>query len=414
MSVSETINPTTALDMLADLLADVAESGTNEIGTSGRLAFSSSARVLIVDDEVVTAKIIRKQLRDSGYHNAEYISDAARAMHLLSREQFDVVLLDVQMPGYSGFELLGQLRSQTDLPWTPVVMLTADSDHETRIRALQLGATDFLNKPVNVHELVLRVRNMLLVKESYDRQRNYAADLEREVQRRTRQLELAQQQIVHALGRAAEFRDDDTGHHVYRVGRYARIIGEQMGFSERDVDLLEQAAQLHDVGKIGIPDEILLKQGKLLPEELEYMRRHSQFGKQIIEPLSPREVHKFRHHPHIGSEILKLGDSPLLELAAKVALTHHERWDGGGYPLGLAGTDIPLEGRITAVADVFDALSCKRPYKPAFPITKCFEILREESGKHFDPDVVEAFFAGKEEILNVHLQYIDEVPVKTV
>ena len=367
------------------------------------------ARVLIVDDEIVSGKIIRKQLRDAGYQNVDYVANAAQAAQVLRQDTFDVVLLDVQMPGCSGFELLGMLRSGQDLAWTPVVMLTADTDEDTRILALQLGATDFLNKPVNPLELVLRVRNMALLKENYDRQRSYAADLEREVRQRTRQLERAQQQIVHALGRAAEFRDDDTGHHVYRVGRYARIIGERLGISDQHLDLLEQAAQLHDVGKIGIPDEILLKQGKLLPEEFEVMRQHSQFGKQIIEPLSPRELHKFRHHPQIGSEILTFGESPLLELAAKVALTHHERWDGSGYPLGLAGTDIPLEGRITAVADVFDALSSRRPYKPAMPIAKCFEILREESGRHFDPDVVNAFFAGKDEILAIQMQYVDEI-----
>jgi putative two-component system response regulator len=192
------------------------------------------------------------------------------------------------------------------------------------------------------------------------------------------------------------------------VGSYARIIAEQLGFSEEQLAILEPAAQLHDVGKIGIPDAILLKPGKLTPEEFELMQKHCGYGKKIVECLPLSEATIVRSHVELGAKIMELGRSPILELAKRIALTHHERWDGSGYPLGLAGEDIPLEGRITAVADVFDALSSKRSYKPAFPLKKCFEILEEGRAKHFDPAVLDAFFARRNEIVEVQMALADD------
>jgi putative two-component system response regulator len=190
------------------------------------------------------------------------------------------------------------------------------------------------------------------------------------------------------LARAAEYRDDDTGHHVIRVGKYARLVAKQLGMDAESLDIIEQAAQLHDVGKIGIPDDVLRKPGKLSESEFEVIQKHCGFGKRILQRMSPGEEQAMRRHADFGAEILKTSPSPILDMATRIALTHHEWWDGSGYPLGLKGDNIPLEGRITAVADVFDALSTKRCYKDAFPIEKCFAIMEEGRGRQFDPRIL--------------------------
>jgi putative two-component system response regulator len=251
------------------------------------------------------------------------------------------------------------------------------------------------------------VRNCLLVRAHQNHLRNYAQELEREVGTRTAELEASRRNVILCLARAAEFRDDETGRHVVRVGRYAGIIARQLGWNETRVDLLEQAAQLHDVGKLGIPDAILRKPGKLTPDEYDLVQKHSGFGKRIFEPMTSDHAQTWRGHTELGRKILEQPNSPVLEMAAKIALTHHERWDGSGYPLSLAGEDIPIEGRITAVADVFDALSTKRPYKPAFPIDRCFEMLQEGRGTQFDPAVLDATLAARAEILAVQVRFAD-------
>ncbi len=248
------------------------------------------------------------------------------------------------------------IRSDPDVSAIPVIILTANDDRATRLEALNRGATDFLQKPVDPSELAARVRNLLMVKAYHDHLRNHSRTLEDAVRARTMELEDSRRDVIRCLARAAEFRDDDTGHHVLRVGRYARLIGAELGLDPAYLEVLESAAQLHDVGKIGIPDAILLKAGPLTPEEVERMRKHCNHGKRIIELRREEEGARWRAHTEIGARILESGHSDVLKLAMRIALTHHERWDGTGYPLGLAGEDIPLEGRITAVADVFDAL----------------------------------------------------------
>jgi putative two-component system response regulator len=245
------------------------------------------------------------------------------------------------------------------------------------------------------------------VKKYHDSLRNHAQVLEDAVRRRTVELEASRRDVIYCLARAAEMRDDDTGHHVLRVGKYAAVIGRAMGLDESAVEMLEQAAQLHDIGKIGIPDEILLRPGKLDPEQYERMQKHVGLGHKIIEPLSCAEWEKLKHHVEIGQQVLETSRSPLLKMAARIALTHHERWNGKGYPLGLEKEDIPLEGRITAVADVFDALSSRRPYKPPFPIDKCFEIIEEERGEHFDPAIVDIFLAQRPAIAEIQIRFAD-------
>ncbi len=311
------------------------------------------------------------------------------------------------MPQMSGMEILKAIRAEPGIAMTPVVILTASSGDQTKLDALQSGANDLLSKPVHGGELAARIRNVLSVKAYQDALRRHSESLEDAVRRRTAELVASRLDVIQCLARAAEFRDDDTGADVRRVGRYAGILGQQMGLPSAVLEILEPAAQLHDVGKIGVPDAILLKPGKLAPEEFRLMQKHCGWGKRIVECVPDDDAKLIRRHAEFGAKILDTGRSPILEMAKRIALTHHERWDGSGYPLGLSGEDIPLEGRITAVADVFDALSSRRRYKPAFPLTKCFEILEEGRSTHFDPAVLDAFFACRDQIVEVQIALAD-------
>lgn len=364
-------------------------------------AAALTARVMIVDDEPINVTVVRKFLQRSGYTNFDEITDSTQALPHIYANPPDVLLLDLMMPQVSGLEILEAVRSDPALDRMPVLILTASCDAETKVEALNLGATDFLSKPVDPTELTPRVRNALLVKGREDA-------LEELVAKRTAELERSRREVIHCLARAAEFRDNETGRHVLRVGKYAGILARELGFNERDAQLLEIAATLHDIGKIGIPDSILLKPGKLDPEEYELMQKHSAYGKKIVCSMDASEYETFVGHAELGSTLLGDCSSPVLQVASRISLTHHEKWDGNGYPLGLAGTDIPLEGRITAVADVFDALSSRRPYKAAFPFAKCVEILEEGRGKHFDPDVLDAFQAQRDAIVRIQIDYADD------
>lgn len=368
---------------------------------------AAAPRILIIDDEPINIKVITKYLHELGYSRCTGLSDSRQAIDLITSDRPDLVILDVMMPFVTGIDILGMLRENPETAHLPVLVLTAAVDRETRLAVLESGATDFLSKPIDPSELSPRVRNALTLKKFHDSLRNQAQDLEMAVRMRTAELEASRQDIIHCLARAAEFRDDDTGQHVLRVGRYAGIIARAMGFSPDDADHLSQAAQLHDIGKIGVPDAILLKTGKLEPDEFERMQKHTCIGKRVIERLPQHEWDELRKHVQIGAQILDIPRSPVLQMAARIALTHHEWWDGNGYPLGLAGEDIPLEGRITAVADVFDALSSKRPYKRPFPREKCFQIIAEERGTHFDPAVVDAFFSMRDQIVKIQIELAD-------
>ena len=368
---------------------------------------AETTKILIIDDEPINVKVCQKYLKELGYKQCVGLSDSTRAIAQITEDKPDLVILDVMMPVVSGVDILRELRSKPELSQIPVLILTAATDRNTKLSVLELGASDFLTKPIDPSELAPRVRNVLTVKQHQDNLKNYANRLEEAVQHRTIELEASRKDVIYCLARAVEYRDDVTGRHVERVGQYAGIIAVGLGLDDKTVRMLEQAAQLHDVGKVGIPDEILLKPGKLSPDEFEQMQRHTLFGKRIVERMSDHEWNKLRQHVVIGSRILDVPRSPLLTMAARIALTHHERWDGTGYPLGLAGEDIPLEGRITSVADVFDALSSRRPYKPAYPIDRCFEIIREECGSHFDPKVVEAFISKRDLIVQTQIELAD-------
>lgn len=358
---------------------------------------------MIVDDEPVNAKVVRKYLQGAGYQNFALISDATCAMDAIKTQRPDIVLLDIVMPQLSGLTILDMVRHDPAVLRIPVVILTASGDAATKLEALSLGATDFLAKPVEPSELIARLRNTLLVKAHQDQLSSYSAQLEHEVRLRTAELEASRRAIIHCLASAAECRDDVTGFHIIRVGMYAAIIARHLGFGPAMVELIEEAAKLHDVGKIGIPDAILLKPGKLTAEEYEAMKKHCELGERIIQP-EPVQRPASLLEPRAPSDT----DKPsIITLAAEIALSHHERWDGKGYPRRLAGEAIPLVGRITSVADVFDALSSQRPYKPAFDLAKCFDLLEEGRGTQFDPRVLDAFFASSDQIVRVMLDYHD-------
>jgi putative two-component system response regulator len=363
---------------------------------------------MVVDDEATNVKVVCRLLKLEDYSNFLTTTDAREAVQMARAELPDLILLDLNMPHVSGLEILSELQAHEATRFIPVVILTASTDHDTRVDALGRGANDFLNKPIDPSELAPRVRNVLTLKYHQDKLRNYSRDLEAAVRERTAQLEASRQDVTHCLARAAEYRDDDTGQHVLRVGKYARLVAEALGVAGEELDTLEQAAQLHDVGKIGIPDAVLIKPGKFTEQEMQLMQKHCGYGKRILQCWTSEEEQIFKNHANIGAKILEVGNSPILEVAVRIALTHHEWWDGTGYPLGLQGEDIPWQGRVTAVADVFDALSTKRCYKEAFPLEKCFQIMEEERDTHFDPTVLDAFFSRRGEIVAVQLRFADE------
>jgi putative two-component system response regulator len=365
------------------------------------------ATLMIVDDEPINIKVLRKYLQGTGYGNFVTTSDSTRAMDMLLAEQPDAVLLDVMMPQINGLQILEWIRQDERFRHTPVLILTASTDAPTKLSALELGATDFLAKPFDPHELMPRLRNVLTVKAHQDYLAGYSVKLEREVQKRTAEVEMSRLRVIQCLARAGEYRDDTTGRHVIRVGRCARILAAELGYSPMKSAMVELAAQLHDIGKIGIPDAILLKPGKLTPEEYALMRKHCEYGKAIIDPTTDSEAELARKYADLGLMPRQSFDSPLLTMAASIAMTHHERFDGSGYPTGIRGEAIPLEGRITAIVDVFDALHSPRPYKAAFPTEKCLQILQSGRKTEFDPAILDALLCRVAEIFAVYHEYAD-------
>ena len=364
-------------------------------------------QIFIVDDEELNVRVARKYLRMSGFDRVTSTTDPAEAVARIKREQPDLVLLDVMMPEISGLDILRQLRADDVARHLPVIILTAHVENEIKQQAIELGANDFLGKPIDPLELLPRVRNLLSLRSHQRWLENTSEHLESEVRRRTAALVKAEQNIVNCLARAAEYRDNETGRHVVRVGQYAALIAKSLGLSNDYCKLIKEAAKLHDVGKIGIPDSILLKTGKLDPDEYQLMQQHCGMGLQVLQQITQEDFQSFRRHVQMGASILDVVDSPLLAMASQIAMTHHEKWDGKGYPFGLSGEQIPLEGRITAVGDVFDALSSRRPYKPAFPLEKCYTILQEGRGTHFDPCVLDAFLDHRDEAVAIQMQYAD-------
>lgn len=346
-----------------------------------------NAKILIVDDETANVRLLERILTRAGYEQVRSTQDARTVLSLYLKFQPDLLLLDLMMPHLSGFEVMEQL--QAILPagtYLPILVLTADITPDARDRALSGGARDFLIKPFDHTEVLLRIRNLLETRVLYSRVQNQNQILESEVHKRTREVEESQIEILSRLARAGEFRDDDTGQHTQRVGHASALLARQLGFSEADVELIHQTAPLHDVGKIGVSDSILLKPGRLSDEEMKLMRSHTT----------------------IGAALLSGGHSDLVQMAETIALTHHERWDGSGYPHGLSGEDIPLVGQIVSIIDVFDALTHERPYKKAWPVGEAMAEIANQRGRQFDPRVVDAFLAMQTAGLLALPEYSDE------
>lgn len=327
----------------------------------------SRPTLLLVDDEPGNLQVLRHTLQDQ--YRLLFAKDGQAALDLVRSDRPDLILLDVMMPGLSGYEVCRHLKRD---PWTsaiPVIFVTALADVANEHTGLELGAVDYITKPFNPHIVRARVRTHLSLV-------------------RADELLETRLEVVQCLGRAAEFKDNETGRHVVRMSHYSQIVARALGYGEQAAQDLLHAAPMHDIGKIGIPDAVLLKPGKLTAEEWMIMRQHTVIGARI------------------------LGDHPsgLLQLAASIALNHHEKWDGSGYPNGLAGEDIPHTARVVAVADVFDALTSVRPYKRAWSVSDAVELLREESGRHFDPEIVTAFLDCLPQILVVKERWADIEP----
>jgi putative two-component system response regulator len=326
--------------------------------------------ILAVDDEEANVLLLRRVLERAGHTSVTTTTDPTQVPALFLEVHPRLLLLDLHMPRLDGFELMEQLGPLTgERRSIPFLVLTADVTDEAKRRALSLGARDFLTKPLDHIELLLRVRNLLQVQLLQDKLFEHNASLEELVAERTLDLEQARLEILERLALAAEYRDDATQEHAWRIGRTAFLLAVALGLPGSEAQLIRRAAPLHDIGKIGISDMILLKPGKLTVEEFEQMKAHTT----------------------IGAEILSRSSSSILRMAESIALTHHEHWDGLGYPTGLAGEEIPLPGRIVAVADVFDALTHERPYKQAWTVSEAVAEIVHQGGRHFEPALVRAF-----------------------
>lgn len=321
--------------------------------------------VLLVDDEPVNLRVL-KQLLAADYLLI-FAKNGEEALRLAREQQPDLILLDVMMPGMTGFDVCRALKDDERTRWIPVIFVTALNEEHDETQGLEAGAVDYITKPISPAVTRARVKTHISLVQADE-------------------LKRTRLQVVQRLGRAAEYKDNETGMHVLRMSHYSRVLALAYGFSEEQADILLHAAPMHDIGKIGIPDAIMLKPGKLTAEEFAIMQEH----------------------PKIGAEILGECDSALLKIARSVALTHHEKWDGSGYPHGLAGKDIPIEGRIVAVADVFDALTSKRPYKDAWTVEKTLELMREQKGHHFEPQLIDLLEENLPEILAIKARWQDD------
>ena len=354
--------------------------------------------ILVVDDTPDNLAVMSSLLRDS--YKVKVAPSGERALQIIqSATPPDLVLLDIMMPGMDGFETIQHIKALPGCRDIPIIFLTAKSAIEDETRGLELGAVDYITKPISPPIVLARVRNHLELKTARDFLRNQNDYLEQEVARRTQEISAIQDVTIRAMATLAETRDTDTGNHIRRTQEYVRLLAEQLKhhprfaylLSDDNITLLYKSAPLHDIGKVGIPDRILLKPGKLTPEEMEIMKTHTTLGRDAIQAAEAE----------LGASV------SFLSFAKEIAYSHQEKWDGSGYPLGLAGDAIPISARLMAVADVYDALISRRVYKPPMPHDKAVSIIQEGRGQHFDPDIVDTFVTLADAFKAVADRYLD-------
>lgn len=326
--------------------------------------------LLVVDDTPANIDVLAGMLKDD--YQIKVAKNGEIALKIAKRLPLDLILLDIMMPGIDGFEVCRRLKSDHTTRHIPIIFVTAKITAEDELKGLELGAVDYITKPFNPPIVLQRVKTQLALF-------NQSRELAIKVKQKTAELAATQLKVIQKLGRAAEYKDNETGMHVIRMSHYAHILAKAAGMCEADADMLMAASPMHDIGKIGISDAILRKPGKLTEEEFEEMKKHAE----------------------IGAEIIGDNESDLLKMAKIVAISHHEKWNGTGYPYGLKGEDIPRIGRIVAIADVFDALTCQRPYKRAWSVEEAIALLQKEAGEHFDPQLVPLFLEHMDEITEV-------------
>jgi putative two-component system response regulator len=341
-----------------------------------------------VDDEPRNTKLLEAILSREGYR-VECAGNGQDALRAVVELRPDLVLLDVMMPDTDGFQVAAQIKSNSDTRNIPIIMVTSLDDRASKLRALDSGAEEFLTKPVDRAELIVRTRNLLRLKELADLHVNYARVLEERVVERSLRLTNSYRDTIAALNRAASYRDEETGAHVQRISHYCVELAQALGMDSAFCECIYYASPMHDIGKIAIPDRVLLKPGPLTPDEWEIMKTHATLGFKMLDGV----------------------DSPYIEMGRDIALRHHERWDGRGYPDGLSGEAIPLSARVMAIADVYDALRSRRPYKEAYGHDDAVRIIMHGDGrtspKHFDPRVLSAFVSARAAMRDIYQEMID-------
>ena len=346
---------------------------------------TNQARILIVDDNPTNILLLEKLLEQEGYDNLMSTTDSRQVHDLHLKWRFDLIVLDLQMPHLDGIQVMERMAGSIRDDYLPILVITADSDMKLRLRAIEKGAKDFITKPFEIKEALYRIRNLLEVRALYNERRWQAESFESIVRRSTEEIHDTQLEIIRRLSRAGEYRDNETGMHVIRMSKFSQCLAKAAGLDEELCTMILHASPMHDVGKIGIPDRILLKPGGLDSDEWETMKSHVEIGATILEGHA----------------------SDIIQMARVIVLSHHEKRDGTGYPAGLKGEDIPIEGRITAICDVFDALTSDRPYKKAWSIEAAVTELKQKAGSHFDPRLVEAFVGVLPKILKIKDSYVD-------
>jgi putative two-component system response regulator len=353
----------------------------------------SNAYILVVDDERMITEMLHEAIQNAGY-DCSVAGSGEEALKILKKKEIDIVITDIEMPGgLSGIDLLSRIKEEYS---SDVIVITGYTDNFNFEQIMEKGASDFLQKPFSIRDFMIRMQRVLkertLVAErnqAYETLNSankqllrYGQDLNQtilDLKVTHEKLKGSYLDTIHRLVLAAEYKDEDTGDHIIRMGRYSAYLAEKLGFPDKEVQNILYAAPMHDVGKIGIPDSILMKPGKLTKEEFEIIKTHTL----------------------IGGKLLKNSKSDILQLAEQIALSHHEKWNGTGYPKGLAGEEIPMIGRIVSIADVFDALTSKRPYKEPFSVEKAVDIIKKESGQHFDPEVARVFLESIDGVLKI-------------